>query len=106
MATYKGVTAIRGRSNTDLFLSGLFFGLAFLTKGQAIVFFAITVFWMAGVLLIEERKVGGRVIQCIFFLLIGYIIIISPYLFLLHEKTGQWTLNPKKEVLESATFQY
>src|SRR3972149_9006630 len=86
MAFYKMVKAIRLKSNLEMFFSGLFFGLTFLTKIQAEVFFVLTLFWVLVVLTIEKKKIITRLIFGMLFLVIGYGIMVAPYHYLRQPK--------------------
>src|SRR3989304_1944057 len=82
MAIYKVVKAIRIKSNLEMFYSGLFFGLTFLTKSQAKLFFALTLIWVLVFLTIENKKIISRGIFGVLLLVIGYGFMVAPYHYL------------------------
>lgn len=97
MAFYKVVKAIRLKSKREMFFSGLFFGLTFLTKAQGEVFFALTLFWVLVVLTYEKKKIITRGIVGVLFLVIGYGIMVAPYHYLRQYK-DQVNLSAKSNV--------
>lgn len=98
MAIYKAVKAIRLKSNLEIFYSGLFFGLTFLTKSQAKVFFALTLFWVLVFLTIENKKIITRGIFGVLLLLIGYGITVAPYHYLRQPAESVNVVRAKSDV--------
>lgn len=89
MAFYKVVKAIRLKSNREIFWSGLFFGLTFLIKKQAMVFIPLTLLWVFMVLTIEKKKVSIRGIYGVIFLIAGYWVMVAPYHYIQIKGPGQ-----------------
>lgn len=106
MAVYKTAEAIKFPSQRGLFVVGLTFGLAALTKGQTVAFFGFSLFYIVVILLFESRRLDLRIAVGILLVMVGYGVMVAPYMMLLHEKTGQWMLNPKQAVLASVAFHY
>ncbi|MDD5434307.1 MAG: glycosyltransferase family 39 protein [Nitrospira sp.] len=98
MAFYKVVKAIRLKSNREMFFAGLCFGLTFLTKSQAEVFFALTLFWVLVVLIIEKKKIIDRGIFGVLLFIIGYGIMVAPYHYLQTPKEPVNVLDTKSNV--------
>ncbi len=96
MAIYRAAKFLQTDSKKEIILSGFFFGLAFLTKGQAIVFFATTLAMIAVIQLFKHRKLSLQLVSWLLLFIVSYGIVTSPYTLLLYQKTGRWLLNPKK----------
>ncbi len=90
-----GWNSISGRKIVSFFLTGLLFGACYLIKPEAIGFVGLLIvmelcakFYFDG---IKFRKI----VLNIFVILLGFLILATPYMLFLHQKTGRWTISEK-----------
>jgi len=85
------------------FCGGVIFGMTYLTRPEGIGF-TIVVIIIYFILLINSvfQRKKNKYIQLIIFSVLGFIIISSPYLLYLHQKTGEWTISAKQKSLQQA----
>ncbi|MBU4501892.1 MAG: glycosyltransferase family 39 protein [Nanoarchaeota archaeon] len=90
-----GYLAMVRRINSLYFISGVIFGLCYLTRPEGFGYVGVMALFSIGVWLFAERNRLGfkRAVTNTFFLLIGFLIVSSPHFLFLHEHTGQWTLS-------------
>lgn len=85
-----------GKNAVFCFLSGIFTGLAYLTRPEGLVVAIAGVLWF----LTSSAKKGHmkELLSCLLSLTVGIFLIASPYLLYLHRDTGQWLVTRKKRV--------
>lgn len=90
-----GWSALQNRSVTACLLTGILFGLAYLTRPEAIAY----PFYLAALIVIknriDSRPLSGRVLQRVGVLLLGFAVCAAPYLLYLKSETGSWTVSAK-----------
>ena len=91
---YFSIKALQSQKHTWYLLSGLVWGLAYLTRPEGWVFI-IPLVLLTLIRLIYERNVFFKVIRLIGISAFGFLIISYPYLSFIREAYGSWTLNPR-----------
>ncbi|MBI4448376.1 glycosyltransferase family 39 protein, partial [Candidatus Woesearchaeota archaeon] len=86
IAIFVGFYSIKKESPKLFFITGLIMALAYLTRVQGF----INPFVMAGIILVWFRSLKKFFLYG-FPLLIGFLLLSSPFLFYLHNITGSWT---------------
>jgi len=95
-----GYTALTKQTKALYLLSGIIFGLCYLTRPEGIGYIAVLIFLTLIFNLalshnqFEIKRLRKTLICCVA-LLIGFLVISSPYLLFLHDQSGKWTLGGK-----------
>lgn len=77
------------------FASGAMFGLAYLTKPEAVAYIAL-LFVLTGITKVFRWETSLRTLGRGYLLfLAGFLIFLVPYVLVIHQKTGTWTLTDK-----------
>lgn len=95
-----GYSALTRQKKFLYLLSGMIFGLCYLTRPEAIGYIAIIIllaFIFKSFVLEDHGKMKEwrKTLVCCIVLFIGFLVISSPYLLFLHNQTGRWTLGEK-----------
>ena len=88
-------TALINQTKVLFILSGIFLGLSYLTRPDAIGYLFI---FMVLTLIYFKRDNGQRyewkkALACCLIMFICFVAILSPYILFFHEQTGKWTLG-------------
>ncbi len=99
LSLYLGWLALESKNSLKFFISGLIFGLAYLTKSEAIFFIFIFM-----ILTLIYNNYWKYKIKNVSLLLLGFVIISLPYWIFLYTQLGHFTLGTKgsAEFLEKA----
>ena len=87
----------RGRGWQHL-LAGMSFGLAYLTRPEAIVYVAIGLGVLILVRLFEKRFLTSATLTGLALYLLGFLLFFGPYAFYVHQHTGSWMISEKAGV--------
>ena len=107
-ATYWGLLMLsiyyfwKGLRNGKIFkimISGLFLGLAYLTRPEGIVYFSIFLIWV--VIYGGVKKGWFKKLALIGALILPLFILTIPYLIHIHRETGQWFISKKAVEIQS-----
>ncbi|MDZ7261138.1 MAG: glycosyltransferase family 39 protein, partial [candidate division KSB1 bacterium] len=91
-----GWSAVKRQSKLLGLVTGLLFGLSYLTRPEGIGWLIVFLGW--GMLVILSnwlRKKQEKLVAIFLFSAIGFLVISSPYLLYLRKETGKWTLSQK-----------
>lgn len=101
---YFGWKTVKKKSVLQGFVTGILFGLAYLTKPEGIGYFAVYLAILLILLVVrpKRRKHFGSWALIPFYIL-GFVLMSAPYVLFLHQSTGQWTLSSK--VLANQQFE-
>lgn len=87
--------ALRDGKAKYFLITGLLFGLAYLTKPEAIGFIGLLLVLTFSAKFFRQNISFRRYLIGYLFILIGFAIFFLPYVVFLHQKTGQWTISQK-----------
>ncbi len=94
-ALYFGWQALQKNALSGFLITGILFGLAYLTRPEA---FAYPLYFAALVIvknLFDRKPFSRRLLTKIGVLLLGFAILSAPYIFYLRSETGNWTISAK-----------
>jgi len=75
--------------------TGALFGLAYLTKPEAIVYFGLIFIWLALGCALRHTLPSRRAIVCVLGGVLAFIVVIAPYIAFLYQHTGRIMLSGK-----------
>lgn len=87
--------ALRDYKSKTFFFTGILFGVAYLTKPEAIGFLVLLLVLTFATKFFRRDIELRRCAVGYLFLLAGFMIFFLPYIIFLHEKTGRWTISQK-----------
>jgi 4-amino-4-deoxy-L-arabinose transferase-like glycosyltransferase len=87
----------RGRGWQHL-LAGMCFGLAYLTRPEAVAYVAIGMVVLVLVRLFEKRSFTSATLTGLALYLVGFLLFFGPYAFYVHQHTGSWMISEKAGV--------
>lgn len=87
--------ALRDGKAQYFFITGLLFGMAYLTKPEAIGFLGLLFILIIGAKFFRRKISFRRYVAGYLVLLAGFMIFFLPYIIFLHKKTGHWTISQK-----------
>ena len=90
-----GWLAISHRKSILFFLTGLLFACCYLVKPEAFAFAGLLIVLFLGAAIINKELRSIKPLLNISLFLIGFVILSSPYLLYLHQKTGRWMISQK-----------
>jgi len=92
-----GWSTLKSKQYGKAILTGLLFGLAYLSRPEGIGF--LIVFWVVGIVIIFSQIIAkGKFVSYLYILVlsgIGFGAVSFPYLYYLHQTTGNWTISTK-----------
>ncbi len=88
-------SAVEKRKTSFFFISGIFAGLAYLTRPEGLIVAMAGGLWVG---VYARRRPPARTILALILILGGTLLMASPYLLYLHHDSGQWLLTRKKRV--------
>ena len=92
---YLAVTGMTEKSKFTLFISGLFIGLAYLTRPEALVLFGgLWLVFVVKLMSKNDSAIAPRLILLIC-LTLGWLSVLAPYMNALHNITGKWQVSGK-----------
>lgn len=98
MRRENGVSASFGRGWWAFLLGGMFFGMAYLTRPEAIAYVAIGAAVIALVRLFEKRLLKRTTWISLIIYLIGFLLFFLPYVYYVYQETGSWMVSEKAGV--------
>lgn len=87
--------ALRDGKAKYFLITGLLFGLAYLTKPEAIGFIGLLLVLTLGAKFFRQKISFRSYLTGYLLILLGFAIFFLPYVVFLHQKTGQWTISQK-----------
>ncbi len=97
-ALWFGYCGLEGRGTRWFILSGVFGGLAYLTRPEGIGVVGLVGLWIIGGSILNLRQNWWSMIGKGMTVLVAFLIFAMPYIIYLHEETGRWILTKKKSV--------
>lgn len=95
MGLYFGWQSFQKDSLKFSIITGIVFGLSYLTKPEGIGYFAIFMVFVGIAALIDLIKSKKKRLLNIIFSATCFILVALPYLLYLHSETGRWTISSK-----------
>jgi 4-amino-4-deoxy-L-arabinose transferase-like glycosyltransferase len=93
-ALFAGWRALTFCSARSFVITGILWGLSFLTKPEALGYVVAVVVFSAVFLWFKSTS-PRQISTGLFSLVSGFLILALPYVFFLYQKTGEWTLSQK-----------
>ena len=90
--------AIRRRRSGFYALAGVCFGLAYLTRPEAIAYVALGGVILVVVRLFERRLFARATLAGLSLYLVGFLLFFLPYVYYVHGQTGSWMVSEKAGV--------
>jgi len=90
--------AMRGERWWTFLLAGMFFGMAYLTRPEAVAYVALGAAVIALVRLFEKRLFSRAVWIGFVIYLIGFLLFFLPYVYYVYRETGSWMVSEKAGV--------
>jgi 4-amino-4-deoxy-L-arabinose transferase-like glycosyltransferase len=87
--------ALRDGKAKYFLMTGLLFGLGYLTKPEALGFIGLLLVLSVGAKFFRQNISFRTYLTGFLFILLGFTIFFLPYVIFLHQKTGQWTISQK-----------
>lgn len=98
MRRENGASASFERGWWAFLLGGMFFGMAYLTRPEAIAYVALGGAAIALVRLFEKRLLKRTTWIGLIIYLIGFLLFFLPYVYYVHQETGSWMVSEKAGV--------
>jgi 4-amino-4-deoxy-L-arabinose transferase-like glycosyltransferase len=98
MRRERGVSPSAGRGWWAFLLAGMFFGLAYLTRPEAIAYVAVGGVVVALVRLFEKRLLKRATWISLIIYLTGFLLFFLPYVYYVYRETGSWMVSEKAGV--------
>lgn len=96
---YMALLALRRKSLPWTYAAaGVFFGLAYLTRPEAIAYLIAIGVLLAFVRLLERDLFKGRTLLGLTLFVLGFALFFAPYAYYVHEHTGSWMISEKAGV--------
>lgn len=90
-----GWSAVSKGNRGAFLLTGLIFGLCYLTKPEAIGYMGLMIIITLITKLFSNQLQFKRILYNVLILLLGFIVLSLPYILYLHQETGRWTISGK-----------
>ena len=98
MGLFMVLLAMRGGRLWAFFLAGMFFGLAYLTRPEAVAYVAVGGAVIALVRLFEKRLLKRATWVSLVIYLTGFLLFFLPYVYYVYRETGSWMVSEKAGV--------
>jgi len=90
-----GWSAISKGSKSKFLLTGLLFGLCYLTRPEAIGYLILIIIITLSTRLFSNQLQFKKILLNIFILLVAFIVLSLPYILWIYHETGTWTISEK-----------
>ena len=94
-AVYWSFRALRLRTARTFILAGVFFGLAYLTRPEAVIYLLLALGLTLAYVSMTCRQNLSQVALRAMWLPLAFLVLAAPYILWLHAETGQWRLEGK-----------
>lgn len=83
------------------FCAGVCAGIAYLARPEGVFAVGLLVIWYAAIWVRDEKSAGAGLLRRVSALVIGFVLVASPYLFFIKTHTGEWSLTMKPSFKKS-----